>query len=112
MGTVYQINKGLNRPISFRGLKAQYIAYLSAGLVVLLLGFTVGYILGLPLVVLLPVTGLLGAALFVAVTSLSKRFGRYGLMKYLAAKKVPVYLWFNSRKLFIHLKNGGGYGKK
>ncbi|RZM13604.1 MAG: DUF4133 domain-containing protein [Pedobacter sp.] len=112
MGTVYQINKGLNRPIGFKGLKAQYIAYLSAGLVVLLLSFTVFYILGVPLVVLLPMTGLLGSALFVAVTVLSKRFGRYGLMKYLASSRVPVYLWFNSRKLFIHLKIGGGYGKK
>ncbi|MBT2563769.1 DUF4133 domain-containing protein [Pedobacter sp. ISL-68] len=112
MGTVYQINKGLNRPISFKGLKAQYIAYLSAGLVVLLLGFTVLYILGLPLVVLLPVTGVLGAGLFVGVNFLSKRFGRYGLMKYLASRRVPVYLWFNSRKLFTHLKIGSGYGKK
>ena len=37
MGTVYQINKGLNRPISFKGLKVQYIAYLGDGLVALLL---------------------------------------------------------------------------
>ncbi|MBO9674156.1 MAG: DUF4133 domain-containing protein [Sphingobacteriaceae bacterium] len=112
MGTVYQINKGLNRPVSFKGLRAQYIAYLGAGLVVLLLGFTLGYIWGLPLVVLLPATGVLGTGLFMGVNFLSKRFGRYGLMKYLALRRVPVYLWFNSRKLFTHLKVGGGYGKR
>jgi hypothetical protein len=36
MASVYQINKGVGKPIVFRGLKAQYIAYLAVGLVVLL----------------------------------------------------------------------------
>ena len=33
---VYPINKGINRPLEFKGLKAQYIWYLGAGLLVLL----------------------------------------------------------------------------
>ena len=32
----YTINKGINAPLVFKGLKAQYIAYLAVGLVVLL----------------------------------------------------------------------------
>nr|WP_262712406.1 DUF4133 domain-containing protein [Arachidicoccus ginsenosidivorans] len=35
----YEINKGVNRAIEFRGLKAQYIYYLAVGLAVLLLLF-------------------------------------------------------------------------
>ncbi|WP_316757570.1 DUF4133 domain-containing protein [Pedobacter aquatilis] len=105
MGTVYQINKGLNRPISFKGLQAQYIAYLGAGLVLLLVGFAVGYIVGLPLLLLLPLTGMIGTGLFMAVNTLSRRFGRDGLMKFLAARRMPKYLWFNSRRLFTQLKS-------
>ena len=33
MATVYYINKGINKPIVFKGLKAQYIGYLAVGLV-------------------------------------------------------------------------------
>lgn len=32
--SVYQINKGINKPIEFKGLKAQYIWYLGGGLVI------------------------------------------------------------------------------
>jgi hypothetical protein len=49
MGDIgYQINKGVNRPIEFRGLKAQYIYYLGSGLALLLIAFSVIYIAGLP----------------------------------------------------------------
>ena len=30
--SVYKINKGINKPIEFKGLKAQYIWYLGGGL--------------------------------------------------------------------------------
>jgi hypothetical protein len=39
--SVYKINKGINKPIEFKGLKAQYIAYLGAGLITLLILFAV-----------------------------------------------------------------------
>ena len=44
--SVYNINKGINKPIEFKGLKAQYIGYLAAGLVVLLVLFAILYIIG------------------------------------------------------------------
>ncbi|MBD0288989.1 MAG: DUF4133 domain-containing protein, partial [Flavisolibacter sp.] len=37
--SVYQINKGINKPIEFKGFKAQYIWYLGGGLVALLILF-------------------------------------------------------------------------
>ena len=51
---VYQINKGINKPIEFKGLKAQYIGYLAGGLVGLLILFAVMYISGLPVYCLYP----------------------------------------------------------
>ena len=44
--SVYTINKGINKPIEFKGLKAQYIGYLAAGLIGLLILFAALYISG------------------------------------------------------------------
>lgn len=103
MSSVYQINKGINKPIEFKGLRAQYIVYLAVGLVLLLIGFAVLYILGVALFVVLPLIGGLGTGLFVSVFRLSHRFGQYGLMKYLAKRQLPAYLKLNSRKVFTSL---------
>lgn len=103
MSSIYPINKGINKAIEFRGLKAQYIAYLAVGLVLLLIGFAVMYISGLSLFVILPIILGLGSALFFTVTRLSHKFGQYGLLKYFAKRSLPDYLKFNSRKIFTSL---------
>lgn len=103
MSMVYQINKGVGKPIEFRGLQGQYIAYLAVGLVVLLLLFTGLYLLGTPLVVLLPLVLGLGSALFFGVFALSKRFGVHGLGKFMARRGIPGYLKFSSRRVFTAL---------
>ena len=102
--SVYQINKGVSKPIVFKGLKAQYIAYLAIGLVFLLVGFAILYICGLSLWIILPLTVSLGAALFFIVFRLSHRFGEHGLSKHFARKQLPEFLLFRSRQLFINLK--------
>ena len=104
MGTIYQINKGVSKPIVFKGLKAQYIAYLAIGLVLLLLSFAILYISGLSLFIVLPLILLLGTGLFMVTFRLSHRFGEHGLMKYLAKKRLPKYIRFRSRRLFTSLK--------
>lgn len=104
MSTVYSINKGIGRPLEFRGLKAQYIGFLGLGLVALLLLFAAGYLCGLSLYVLIPLTGGLGAALFITVFHLSDKYGQYGLLKRNARRSLPVCLRFSSRKVFILLK--------
>ncbi len=43
--SVYQINKGINQSIEFKGLKAQYIWYLGGGVIALLIIFAVPCIL-------------------------------------------------------------------
>lgn len=101
---VYQINKGINKPIEFKGLKAQYIGYLAAGLVALLIFFAVIYIMGLPVTICILIISVLGGGLFYQVFRLSHKYGQYGLMKRTAARYLPGYLKFNSRKLFTRLK--------
>lgn len=108
MSSIYQINKGINKPIEFNGLHGQYIAYLAAGLVLLLISFALLYILGAPLVLVMPLILGLGGGLFFLVTGLSKRFGVHGLSKYMAKRGLPVYVKFSSRRVFTGLKQGGG----
>lgn len=104
MSSVYSINKGINRPIMFRGLKGQYIGYLAGGLVSLVVLFAVLYISGVNTYACLLVIFGLGTALVYTVSHLSHSYGRFGLMKKQAKRQLPDYLWFNSRKVFTLLK--------
>jgi hypothetical protein len=76
--SVYNINKGINKPIEFKGLKAQYIGYLGAGLVVLLVLFSVLYITGVNMFICLGLILILGTVLFVFVYKISHQYGQYG----------------------------------
>ncbi|RAJ28085.1 DUF4133 domain-containing protein [Pedobacter cryoconitis] len=105
MSSIYQINKGVSKPIMFKGLKGQYIAYLAIGLLLLLLIFAVGYVAGLSVYLLVPTIIILGTALFYVIFRLSYRFGEHGLMKFFAKRSLPHHLKFRSRRLFTHLKH-------
>lgn len=117
MATIYKINKGINKPIEFRGLKAQYITYLAIGLVVLLILFASLYIVGISLFVCIFLVGALGFGLFITVFRLSHQYGEHGLLKRLARKYIPEFIRFKSRKYFTHLnrnaipKSRRKYGK-
>jgi hypothetical protein len=101
--SVYQINKGVSKPIVFKGLKAQYIAYLAIGLVLLLISFAILYICGLSLWIILPLIVGLCSTLFFTVFRLSHRFGEHGLSKHFAKKQLPDFIQCNSRGAFINL---------
>lgn len=96
----YQINKGINKPIEFKGLKAQYIGYLGGGLVALLVLFAVLYLIGLAVYLCIMVILGLGSLLFYRVYGLSHKYGEHGLMKRNARKYLPGYLKFKTRRLF------------
>jgi hypothetical protein len=98
--SVYTINKGINKPVEFRGFKAQYIWYLGSGLLALLILFAVLYICGVHPFVCLAVILICGTALFIYVGKLSNKYGEYGLMKKMAKKGVPKVIKSNSRKVF------------
>ena len=105
MSSVYKINKGINKPIEFKGLKAQYIAYLAAGLITLLVLFAILYIAGVNMFVCLFLIGGLGVILFMAVYRLSDKYGQYGLLKKLAMKSIPDSIKGRTRKIFLELAN-------
>ena len=102
--SVYQINKNINKPIEFKGLKAQYIWYLGGGLVVLLIIFTIIYICGVNVFICLALIISLATALFMYVYKLSRTYGEYGLMKKMAKKALPTYIKCNSKKVFQWLR--------
>lgn len=102
--SVYQINKGINKPIEFRGLKAQYIWYLGAGLLVLLVFFAVLYICGVNTFLCLGIILISGTGLFMYVYQLSHRYGQYGMMKQIAKRSVPKVIKIYSRKMFLQLQ--------
>jgi hypothetical protein len=87
--SVYQINKGINKSIEFKGLKAQYIWYLGGGLVGLLVLFAVLYLIGINMFICMGLIIILTTALFMYVYKLSRTYGEYGLMKKMAQKAVP-----------------------
>jgi len=103
MSSVYHINKGINKPIEFKGLKAQYIAYLAIGLVGLLILFAILYIIGVNMFVCLALIALLGTLLFMAVYRMSEKYGQHGLLKKMAKRSIPIYLKVSSRKVFTNL---------
>lgn len=100
----YTINQGVNRPIEFRGLKAQYIWWLGGGVAALLAVFAGLYIGGINPLVCIIVIGIAGLVLFRQVYRLSRRYGPYGWMKKQAARRIPVRIKITTRKTFITWK--------
>lgn len=104
MSSVYKINKGINKPIEFKGLKAQYIAWLAVGLVALLILFAILYLIGVNMFIGLALTAILGVLLFITVYRMSDKYGQYGLLKKMAKGSLPVFLKVSSRKAFLNLQ--------
>jgi hypothetical protein len=103
MSAVYEINKGINRSIEFKGIKAQYIVYLAVGLVVLLLLFAIMYVIGINIYICVILIFSAGTALFTYVKRYSKKYGEHGLIKKAAQSRLPAYITSSSRNLFIQL---------
>ncbi len=99
--SIYSINKGVNKSIEFRGLKAQYIWWLAGGLIGLLILFAILYITGVNTYACLVVILISGAVLFRWVYKLSNTYGQYGMMKKAARRSIPRIIKCNSRKQFL-----------
>ncbi|KFF13749.1 DUF4133 domain-containing protein [Flavobacterium hydatis] len=102
--SVYQINKGINQSIEFRGLKAQYIWYLGGGVIVLMILFAGMYIAGLPSFVCIGIIGISGTLLVLKIYKMSHKYGEFGMMKSLAKRQVPKAVKSQSRKVFMMQK--------
>ena len=102
--SVYKVNKGINKPIEFRGLKAQYIWWLGGGLVILLILFAILYVIGVNTFFCVGLIVILGTGLFMQVYSLSNKYGEHGMMKDIAKRAVPKIIKSYSRKVFFKNK--------
>ncbi|MGJ1435651.1 DUF4133 domain-containing protein [Sphingobacterium siyangense] len=99
--SVYKINKGINKSIEFKGLKAQYIWYVAITILTLLILFSILYFLGLSQYVCLAMVGGTGFWILKVIFGLSKKYGEHGLMKAMAKKMVPTVIKSNNRDIFI-----------
>lgn len=102
--SIYRINKGINKPIEFKGLKAQYIWYLGAGVLALLVSFALLFILGLNPFICLIIIAMSGSLLVIKVYQLSHRYGEHGMMKKLAHRQIPHAIRIKSRGVYQKLK--------
>ena len=100
---IFFINKGINRPIEFRGLKGQYIGYFAACVVGAMTAFGLLYACGISLYTCTPSALGLGGWASARVFRMSKRYGQFGLLKRSARRRMPAALLTRSRKVFIHL---------
>jgi len=107
VSSVYNVNRQINKPIEFKGLKAQYIGYLAGGLVVLLLLFAVLYVAGVQVYLCIAIIGALGFGLFSMVYRYSHKYGAYGLMKAAAWRSLPPALIARSRKKIFDIMQQG-----
>lgn len=98
---IYSINKGINRPVEFRGLQAQYIWYLGGGLVAVLILFSVLYIAGLNAYVTLLIGLCLSSSVFFIVYRMNNKYGQHGLSRKRAQSRIPKVLRSKSRKFLI-----------
>src|SRR3954462_14322280 len=99
--SIYGINKGINKPIEFKGLKAQYIWYLAGGLVGLLVLFAILYISGLNAYLCLALILVLGFLLFAVVYRFNNKYGEHGIMKKMGARGITKAVKNYSRKIFF-----------
>lgn len=96
----YPINKGINKSLVFKGLKAQYIGYMGLGLLIDLLFYAVLYTLKVNTYITLLLTLALGAVIAVIVYHLNAQYGEHGLIKAMARRKTPKIIRSFSRRIF------------
>ena len=102
--SVYQINKGINKSIEFKGLKAQYIWYFAGGVIALLIVFAIMYILGINSFICIGIILITGTVLVIKIYAMSNEYGEYGMMKKLAKRSVPKVVRSKNRKVFMYRK--------
>jgi len=97
---VYSINKGINKSLEFKGLKAQYIWYLAGVVIIAMIMFAALYIAGVTAYICIPLVGGLGTAGVSRVYRMSRQYGEYGLMKRRAQASVPRVIHARTRRPF------------
>lgn len=105
----YPVNKGIGRPVEFKGLKAQYLFLFAGGLLAAFILFVILYMAGVSQWVCIGL-GVTAAFAVVWLTfRLNAKYGQHGLMKLGAARMRPRYLLHRRRvsHLLRRKKKGG-----
>ncbi len=90
----YSINKGINHPVEFKGLKSQYLYIFAGGLLAI-------YIMGIDQWICIGFA-IISASLLIYITfRMNEKYGTHGLMKLLARLNHPKYII--NRKAVTHL---------
>jgi len=103
VSTYFSINRAIDKPIEFRGLKAQYILYAGGVVVGDILLFAILYICRVDSWICVLLSFGLGGGGVTLIYKYSKKYGTYGLAKKAAAKRVPSSIRNNSTTIFIQL---------
>jgi ATP/ADP translocase len=103
--SIYQINRGINKSVEFKGLRAQYIGYLGLGILGLLIAFGIMHIIGIPALVTVPIVILAATGMVFKVYSMSAKYGEYGMQKEMAKRNIPKVVKCNNRTVFRKLKS-------
>lgn len=102
--TTYTINRGIGKPIEFRGLKAQYILYAGGLVIADFLLFVILYICHVNSWVCVVLSFGSGAAGISVLYQRSRKYGEYGWARKRAGKNTPRALCCRTYTLFIQLK--------
>lgn len=101
----YPLNKGINKPVEFKGLVgSRYLFMLLGGLGGVFLGYIALYVAGLSPYIALPLA--IGGGFFwvTRVFSLSAKYGEHGAMKLQAKNRQPKRIVNRTPRLFKDLK--------
>ena len=103
----YPVNKGIGRPVEFKGLKAQYLFLFAGGLLAAFILFVILYTAGAGQWLGFGITA--ASAVVWLTFRLNAKYGEHGLMKLGAARMRPRYLLHRRRvsHLLRRKKKGG-----
>lgn len=100
----YSINRGIGKPVEFKGLKSQYLFIFAGGLLSVFVLFVIMYMVGIPQWFCIGF-GVIAASILVWQTfAMNAKYGEHGLMKVGAVKSHPKYL-LNRRRIPKLFKN-------
>ena len=88
----YSINKGINRPAEFKGLKSQYLYIFAGGLLSVFVVFEIIHIIGIDQWICIGFE-LISASLLIYTTfKMNEKYGTHGLMKLMTRLNHPKYI--------------------
>lgn len=100
----YSINRGIGKPVEFKGLKSQYLFIFAGGLLSVFVLFVIMYMVGIPQWFCIGF-GVVAASILAWQTfAMNAKYGEHGLMKVGAVKNHPKYL-LNRRRIPKLFKN-------